>query len=66
VDVAGSIAGWIHDVFDQIRSISLLLLALALHTCETLLNAFAWRNILVAAYPRGGAGFRPVLGAATW
>ena len=65
MDVAGSIAGWVHDVFDQIRSISLplLLLALALHTCETLLNAFAWRNILVAAYPRGGAGFRPILGA---
>jgi uncharacterized membrane protein YbhN (UPF0104 family) len=65
VDVAGSIAGWVRDVFDQIRSISLplLILALGLHTCETLLNAFAWRNILVAAYPRGGAGFRPILGA---
>jgi uncharacterized membrane protein YbhN (UPF0104 family) len=65
VDVAGSIAGWVRDVFDQIRSISLplLLLALGLHTCETLLNAFAWRNILVAAYPRGGAGFKPILGA---
>ena len=65
MDIAGSIAGWIRDVFDQIRSISLplLLLALGLHTCETFLNAFAWRNILVAAYPRGGAGFRPILGA---
>jgi len=65
VDIAGSIAGWVRDVFDQIRSISLplLLLALALHTCETLLNAFAWRNILVAAYPRGGAEFKPILGA---
>jgi uncharacterized membrane protein YbhN (UPF0104 family) len=65
VDIAGSIAGSVRDVFDQIRSISLplLLLALALHTCQTFLNAFAWRNILVAAYPRGGAGFRPILGA---
>jgi uncharacterized membrane protein YbhN (UPF0104 family) len=65
VDIAGNIAGWGRDVFDQIRSISLplLVLALGLHTCETLLNAFAWRNILAAAYPRGGAEFRPVLGA---
>jgi uncharacterized membrane protein YbhN (UPF0104 family) len=65
VDIAGSVAGWVRDVFDQIRTISLplLLLALGLHTCETFLNAFAWRNILVAAYPRGGAGFRPILGA---
>jgi uncharacterized membrane protein YbhN (UPF0104 family) len=65
VDIAGSIAGWVKDVFDQIRSISLplLLLALGLHTCETLLNAFAWRNVLAAAYPRGGAEFKPVLGA---
>jgi uncharacterized membrane protein YbhN (UPF0104 family) len=65
VDIIGDVAGWLRDVFDQIRSISfpLLLLALALHTCETLLNAYAWRNILAAAYPRGGTGFRPVLGA---
>ena len=51
MDVAGNVAGWIRDVFDQIRSISLplLVLALGLQTCETLLNAFAWRNILVAA-----------------
>src|SRR5881396_2822103 len=63
--MVGSIAGWVRDVFDQIRSISLplLLLALGLHTCETLLNALAWRNILRAAYPCGGVGFRPVLGA---
>jgi uncharacterized membrane protein YbhN (UPF0104 family) len=65
VDIVGSIAGWVRDVFDQIRSISLplLLLALGLHTCETLLNAFAWRNVLAAAYPRGGAEFKPILGA---
>jgi uncharacterized membrane protein YbhN (UPF0104 family) len=65
VDIIGDVAGWLRDVFDQIRSISLplLLLALGLHTCEILLNAFAWRNVLAAAYPRGGTGFRPVLGA---
>lgn len=65
MDIVGSIAGSVRDVFDQIRSISLplLLLALGLHTCETLLNAFAWRNVLAAAYPRGGAEFKPILGA---
>jgi uncharacterized membrane protein YbhN (UPF0104 family) len=65
VDIVGSIAGWVRDVFDQIRSISLplLLLALGLHTCETLLNAFAWRNVLAAAYPRSGLEFKPILGA---
>jgi uncharacterized membrane protein YbhN (UPF0104 family) len=65
VDIVGSIAGWVRDVFDQIRTISfpLLLLALGLHMCETLLNAFAWRNVLAAAYPRRGAEFKPILGA---
>ena len=65
MDVAASINGWVGDVVDQIRSISvpILVLALALHTCETLLNAVAWRNILRAAYPHGDVGFRPVLGA---
>jgi hypothetical protein len=38
---AGSVAGWIHQVAGQMRSISLpiLVAALALHTCEVLLNA---------------------------
>lgn len=65
MDIVGSIAGWVRDVFDQIRTISLplLLLALGLHTCETLLNALAWRNVLAAAYPRRGADFKPILGA---
>ena len=65
MDIVGSVGGSIRDVFDQIRSISLPLLALALglHTCETLLNALAWRNVLAAAYPRGGAEFKPILGA---
>jgi uncharacterized membrane protein YbhN (UPF0104 family) len=63
--MAGAVAGWCGAVVDQIRSISpaLLLLALALHTCETLLNAVAWRNILASAYPGGRTRFRPVLGA---
>jgi len=59
------VAGWVREVLDQLRSISLpiLLLALMLHTCETLLNALAWRNILRRAYPKSGASFRLVLGA---
>ena len=46
------------------RSISLpiLVLALALHTCEMLLNALAWRNILRRAYPRSDVAYRVVLG----
>jgi uncharacterized membrane protein YbhN (UPF0104 family) len=59
------IAGWVREVLDQLVSISLplLLLALTLHTCETLLNALAWRNILRRAYPDSRASYRLVLGA---
>jgi uncharacterized membrane protein YbhN (UPF0104 family) len=59
------VAGWMREVFDQLGSISLplLLLALTLHSCETLLNALAWRNILRRAYPASGVSFRLVLGA---
>jgi uncharacterized membrane protein YbhN (UPF0104 family) len=59
------VAGWVREVLDQLGSISLpiLLIALTLHTCETLLNALAWRNILRRAYPGSGASFRLVLGA---
>src|SRR6478752_7890902 len=61
---AGSVAGWINQVAGQIRTISLpiLLLALALHTCEMLLNALAWRNTLRRAYPRSDVAYRVVLG----
>lgn len=59
------VAGWVREVLDQVGSISLplLLVALTLHTCETLLNALAWRNILRRAYPDSGASYRLVLGA---
>jgi uncharacterized membrane protein YbhN (UPF0104 family) len=59
------VAGWMREVFDQLGSISLplLLLALTLHSCETLLNALAWRNILRRAYPASEVSFRLVLGA---
>ncbi|HET8805269.1 MAG TPA: lysylphosphatidylglycerol synthase domain-containing protein [Gaiellales bacterium] len=48
----------------EMRSISLpiLVVALALHTCEMLLNALAWRNILRRAYPRSDVSYRVVLG----
>src|SRR5205814_745910 len=57
--------GWVREVLGQLGSISLpiLLLALALHTCEMLLNALAWRNILRRAYPQSGVSYRLVLGA---
>ncbi len=59
------VAGWVREVLGQLGSISLplLVLALTLHTCETLLNALAWRNILRRAYPGSGASYRLVLGA---
>ena len=59
------IAGWMREVLAQLASISLplLLLALTVHTCETLLNALAWRNILRRAYPESGVSYTLVLGA---
>jgi uncharacterized membrane protein YbhN (UPF0104 family) len=59
------VAGWVREVVDQLGSISLpiLLLALTLHTGETLLNALAWRNILRRAYPESGVSYGLVLGA---
>jgi len=58
------VAGWVREVLDQVGSISLplLFLAVTLHTCETLLNALAWRNILRRAYPNSGVSYRLVLG----
>jgi len=60
-----TVAGWMREVINQLGSISLpiLLIALTLHTCETLLNALAWRNILRRGYPESGVSFRLVLGA---
>jgi uncharacterized membrane protein YbhN (UPF0104 family) len=60
-----TVVGWVREVLDQLGSISLplLVLALTLHTGETLLNALAWRNILRRAYPASGASYRLVLGA---
>jgi hypothetical protein len=52
-----TVVGWMREVLGQMGSISvpILLIALALHTAETLLNALAWRNILRRAYPDSGS-----------
>jgi uncharacterized membrane protein YbhN (UPF0104 family) len=64
-NVFGDLWGWTSGVFGRIGDISVywLLLALALKTAESALIALAWRNILHAAYPRGGLSFRTAWGA---
>jgi uncharacterized membrane protein YbhN (UPF0104 family) len=42
-------------------SVPLLILGLAFQTAQTVLVALAWRNILRAAYPKGGVKFMSVL-----
>jgi glycosyltransferase 2 family protein len=63
--IAARISGWLADVAEQVASVSLplLVLALALQAGQTLLNAMAWWNILRAAYPDSPPAFRKVLGA---
>jgi uncharacterized membrane protein YbhN (UPF0104 family) len=58
-------SGWLADVVGQLSSVSvpLLVLALALQTGQTLLNAAAWWNVLRAAYPSAPPAYRLVLGA---
>lgn len=64
-DLADDLTGWVGRVGDEFGrvSMSLLLLALALQTIQTALNALAWRNILAAAYPDAQVRFRSVFGA---
>jgi uncharacterized membrane protein YbhN (UPF0104 family) len=64
-NVFGDLWGWTSGVFARIGDISVywLLLALALKTAESALIGLAWRNILRAAYPRGGLSFRTAWGA---
>lgn len=65
VTLLARISGWIADVSGQVTSVSLplLVVALALQTGQTLLNAAAWWNVLRAAYPAAPPAFRHVLGA---
>ena len=55
------ISGWLADVVEQVGSVSvpLLFLALTLQTGQTLLNATAWWNVLRAAYPAARPGVPP-------
>jgi len=54
---------WFESLWDQLTAISvpLLLLGLAFQTAQTCLVALAWRNILRAAYPDAGVGYRRIL-----
>ena len=64
-NVAGDLWNWIVDVFTRIGDVSIywLILALALKTAESALIGLSWRNILHAAYPRGGLSFKTAWGA---
>ncbi len=54
---------WLNTLWDSLTAVSvpLLILGLAFQTAQTVLVALAWRNILRAAYPKGGVKFVPVL-----
>jgi uncharacterized membrane protein YbhN (UPF0104 family) len=63
--VFGGLRDWVAGVFGRIGDVSVywLLLAVALKTAESALIAVGWRNILRAAYPRGGLTFKTAWGA---
>ena len=65
VSVFGRLWDWVAGVFERMGDLSIywLLLALALKTAESALIAVGWRNILHAAYPRGGLTFKTAWGA---
>ncbi|HET6175245.1 MAG TPA: lysylphosphatidylglycerol synthase domain-containing protein [Gaiellales bacterium] len=54
---------WLESLWDNLTAVSLplLLLGLAFQASQTMLVALAWRNILRAAYPKGGVTYRPIL-----
>jgi uncharacterized membrane protein YbhN (UPF0104 family) len=64
-NVLGDLWDWVADVFGRIGEVSIywLLLAVALKTAESALIGVGWRNILHAAYPRGGLTFKTAWGA---
>jgi hypothetical protein len=59
-NVLGDLWNWVAGVFGRIGDLSIywLVLALALKTAESAFIALCWRNILRAAYPRGGLSFK--------
>jgi uncharacterized membrane protein YbhN (UPF0104 family) len=54
---------WFNTLWDSLTAVSipLLILGLAFQTAQTMLVALAWRNILRAAYPKGGVTYGPIL-----
>ena len=63
--VLGDLWNWIAGVFERIGDVSpyWLVFALALKTCESAFLGLTWRNILRAAYPKGGLSFKTAWGA---
>ncbi|TML52188.1 MAG: hypothetical protein E6G15_11310 [Actinobacteria bacterium] len=63
--VLGNLWDWVAGVFTRIGDVSpyWLVVALALKTCESALLGLTWRNILRAAYPKGGLTFKTAWGA---
>jgi uncharacterized membrane protein YbhN (UPF0104 family) len=63
--VPGDLWNWVSGVFGRIGDVSpyWIVLALALKTCESALLGLTWRNILRAAYPKGGLSFKTAWGA---
>ena len=64
-NVLGQFWSWVVGVFERIGDISpyWLVLALALKTAESAFIGLVWRNILRAAYPKGGLSFKTAWGA---
>src|SRR2546421_9721191 len=62
--VLGDLWNWIAGVFERIGDVSpyWLVVALALKTCESAFLGLTWRNILRAAYPKGGLSFKTAWG----
>ena len=63
--VLGDLWNWVSGVFQRIGDVSpyWIILALGLKTCESALLGLTWRNILRAAYPKGGLSFKTAWGA---
>jgi uncharacterized membrane protein YbhN (UPF0104 family) len=63
--VVADLWSWVAGVFGRIGDVSIywLVLALALKTAESAFIGLSWRNILRAAYPRGGLSFKTAWGA---
>src|SRR2546427_13216248 len=63
--VLGNLWDWVAGVFERIGDVSpyWLVVALALKTCESVFLGLTWRNILRAAYPKGGLSFKTAWGA---